>query len=241
MSTCFVLRHVPFESLGLLEPLLRARGLEIQIIDVPVTDLPKHQLQETELVVVLGGPIAAYEEHLYPFLTQELDLIERRLQQGKATLGICLGAQLMARALGAKVYAGSQREIGWSALQLVKHSGEHPLATLEHQSVLHWHGDTFDLPNDAELLASTSITPHQAFSWGKRAFALQFHLEVTARELEAWFVGHACELSQLGPRALAELRVASRTLAPALAPHALRALGGILDRVLSVTDGVIRN
>lgn len=234
MRTCYVLRHVPFESLGLLEQLLIERHLEIRLLDVPVTVLPTALIQRAELVIVLGGPISAYEGHIYPFLSEELRLLEHRFQDKKATLGICLGAQLMAQALGARVYPGTQPEIGWSKLQLTETRSRHLLAAIEQQPVLHWHGDTFDLPNGAELLASTHITPHQAFSWEGIATGLQFHLEVTAPELEAWYVGHACELSRSKP--IPELREAGRISAPALAPHALKALGTILDEMLRATN-----
>lgn len=238
MKSCYVLRHVPFESLGLLEALLLRRGMDIRVLDVPVTSLPKLPLQSAELVIVLGGPIGAYEEHLYPFLTDEIRIIEHRLQAGKATFGICLGAQLMARALGARVYPGTAREIGWSELRLLESPNRHLLSAIENQPVLHWHGDTFDLPERAELLACTEITPHQAFTWaGGRATGLQFHLEVTARELEAWYVGHAVELSRLTDTTIPILRQAGQALGPALEPHATRALGAILDAMLPPGSG----
>ena len=229
MPSCYVLRHVPFESLGLLEPLLVERSFTVQILDVPVTELPKAALRDAELLIVLGGPIGVYEEHLYPFLTEELEVIESRLRQNKPTVGICLGAQLIARALGARVYPGGTKEIGWSPLSLSNAGMQTALAEVAGQHVLHWHGDTFDLPVGATLLASTEVTPHQAFSWQKAAFALQFHLEVTARDLEAWYVGHTAELSGWGQMTIPELRAAGQKYAPMLAPHATRALRAILD------------
>jgi len=228
-KTCYVLRHVSFESLGLLEPLIVQRGFSIRLLDVPVTTLPTASILESELVVVLGGPISVYDEKDYAFLTDELKILEGRFRENRATLGVCLGAQLMAKALGAKVYPGRAKEIGWSKLQLTQQGMASALSAIDQQNVLHWHGDTFDLPAGAQLLASTDVTPHQAFAWQNTAMALQFHLEVIAEELEAWYVGHAVELSKIG---IPELRAAGRTHAPALATHAKRAIRAMLDSLL---------
>jgi GMP synthase (glutamine-hydrolysing) len=231
MRHCIVLRHVPFESLGLLEPLMVARGFGIQIIDVPVTPLPRQALLDAELLVVLGGPISVYEQALYPFLNAELEALAQRLRDEQATIGICLGAQLIAHALGAKVYRGAGKEIGWSPLQLTPSGLKSPLAAIDGQRVLHWHGDTFDLPDGADLLASTALTPHQAFAWRDVAVGLQFHLEVTARDLEAWYVGHALELSSLTSTNVPKMREAGQLHAARLEPHANRALAELLDRI----------
>jgi len=231
MRTCYALRHVPFESLGLLEPVLVERGFEIRVLDVPGIELPK-ALEAAELVIVLGGPISVYEEALYPFLTDELHLIERRLRNKRAMIGICLGAQLMARALGAKVYPGVEKEIGWTPLQLSLVGQLSALSAIEGQPVLHWHGDTFDLPERARLLASTRVTPHQAFDWDDFALALQFHLEVTAADLEGWYVGHTVELARWGKMTVPELRSEGVSFCPRLREYAIPALGAMLDGCL---------
>jgi GMP synthase (glutamine-hydrolysing) len=233
MKTCIALRHVPFESLGLLAPLVEERGLVTKILDVPIVELPKATIADAELVVILGGPISVYEEHLYPFLSEELAIIEQRLQNDRPTIGICLGAQLMARALGARVYPGTEKEIGWSELQLSDPGRKHALAAVAGKNVLHWHGDTYDLPQGATLLASTEITPHQAFSWGKHSIGLQFHLEVAARELEAWYVGHTAELGRWGKIPIPELRAMGYAHAPKLEPHAQHAFRSMLDTMLA--------
>src|SRR5262249_57807158 len=121
-----------------------------------------------EVLIVLGGPIGVYQEQDYPFLTDELRVLERRLAADLPTLGICLGAQLMARALGAKVYAGPRKEIGWSPLHLSAAGRRSCLAPLAKRqaAVLHWHGDTFDLPAGATHLASTPDYPHPALACG---------------------------------------------------------------------------
>jgi GMP synthase (glutamine-hydrolysing) len=146
---------------------------------------------------VLGGPIGVYETDIYPFLLDEIALLRERLQKKLPVLGICLGAQLMAAALGAKVYPGHGKEIGWAPVfPPAAAAQENILAALfaEGVQVLHWHGDTFDLPAGVTHLASSALYPHQAFALDRHALALQFHPEVMGRNVERWLIGHACEL-----------------------------------------------
>ncbi len=194
MPNAVALRHVAFEGLGTFEPVLRARGYDVKIIDACVDDIAG--TAPPDLLVVLGGPIGAYEEATYPFLSDELKLIERQIARGAPILGICLGAQLMARALGARVYPGPAKEIGWSSITLTIDGATSPLAAYKDGApVLHWHGDTFDLPASATRLASTEVTPNQAFSVGRTALGLQFHGECDGSDIERWLVGHAAELA----------------------------------------------
>jgi GMP synthase (glutamine-hydrolysing) len=188
MKSAVAIRHVAFEDVGLLDGLLAEAGYGLTYLEAGVDDLAP--AETADLLIVLGAPIGVYEEQAYPFLTAEIDLIRRRLADGRPTLGLCLGAQLMAKALGAAVYPGKAKEIGWSVLSL---TGE-ALKELDGVTVLHWHGDTFDLPAGAERLASTAITPNQAFSVGPNILALQFHPEPLARNFERWLIGHTCEL-----------------------------------------------
>ena len=132
-----------------------------------------------------------------------------------ATLGICLGAQLIARALGADVYPGGRKEIGWSELQLSPAGLQSPLRHLAGVPVLHWHGDTFDLPAGAELLASSALYPHQAFRVGPNILGLQFHPEALTREFERWLIGHGGELASAGLD-VPTLREQARQHGPAL-------------------------
>jgi GMP synthase (glutamine-hydrolysing) len=197
MREVLAIRHVAFEHLGTLAPLLAGKGFRIRYLDAGLGELSTRAATDADLLVVLGGPIGADEEDRYPFLRDELDLLDRRLASGRPTLGICLGAQLMARVLGSRVYRGPAKEIGWGPLRLTPPGERSALAGLaaSHCPVLHWHGDTFDLPPDAERLASTDITPNQAFALGPKVLGLQFHLELDPREIERWLVGHAHEIA----------------------------------------------
>lgn len=194
MKSATAIRHVAFEDLGLLGPLLAEAGYRTEYREAGIDDMGG---LDPDLLVVLGGPIGAYEEEIYPFLTHELALIERRLAAGRPTLGICLGAQLMARALGARVYPGPAKEIGWAPLRLTEAGAASCLRHLgpQHTAVLHWHGDTFDLPAGATRLASTEICANQAFSHGPAALGLQFHGEACGPDLERWLIGHAAEIA----------------------------------------------
>jgi GMP synthase (glutamine-hydrolysing) len=205
MKTAIAIRHVHFENLGTLEPLLHRRGYKTEYYDVGVQQLGALEVEKADLLVVLGAPIGAGDEGTYPFLSQELRLIDQRLSTQRPLLGICLGAQLMARALGASVAPMGRKEIGFSPVTLTAAGRMSPLACLPADAaVLHWHGDQFAIPNGAESLASTPLCPHQAFSPGNYALGLQFHLETDTQRIEAWLVGHATELTQAGvdPRLL---------------------------------------
>lgn len=190
------LRHVAFEDLGLLAPIMEREGWNVSFCEAPVDDLGHSSIGDADLLIVLGGPIGVYETESYPFLTREIDLLERRLAQGRPTVGICLGAQLMAKALGARVYAGGVKEIGWGSVTLTDSGHASSLKPLaEGAPVLHWHGDTFDLPDNAARLASSENYENQAFAFGNNVLALQFHLEADPRQLEERYVGHAVELA----------------------------------------------
>lgn len=195
---CLALRHVAFEDLGLLAPLLAHRGAEVEYRQAGGQALSADEWCAADLVVVLGGPVGVYEADRYPWLAGEIAGLRERLRARRPTLGICLGAQLMAAALGARVYPGPAREIGWAACELTEAGRASCLGALAGVPVLHWHGDTFDLPAGAVRLASTAITPNQAFALGDFAMALQFHAEVDGAAIEPWLIGHACELAQAG-------------------------------------------
>jgi GMP synthase (glutamine-hydrolysing) len=198
MKTALALRHVAFEHLGTFETTLREQGYATSIIDVGREPLDASHIQNADLLVVLGGPLGVYDGGKFDWLTAELDIIARRIADDRPTLGICLGAQMIAHALGAKVYPGHAKEIGWSELTLAPDGRSSPLRHLNGVAVLHWHGDTFDLPKGARCLASTALYPNQAFDHGNNVLALQFHCEVDAADIESWLIGHISELTAAG-------------------------------------------
>jgi GMP synthase (glutamine-hydrolysing) len=226
------LRHVAFEDLGLLAPILDEAGWDVSYQEASTADLDQSVINQADLLIVLGGPIGVYEARAYPFLTQELELLERRLQRGLPTLGICLGCQLMARALGARVFPGPVKEIGWGGPALTEAGVASCLAPLSSPAarVLHWHGDTFDLPEGATRLASNANYENQAFAYGDRALALQFHLEADPARLDEWYVGHAVELSA-GCVSVPDLRFASAALENQLRPQASQIFGAWLRQL----------
>jgi GMP synthase (glutamine-hydrolysing) len=196
--SCLVLRHVAFEGPGVLGALLPDYGFDTRVCEIGVEPAPEAEIAACDLLVVLGGPIGVYETEAYPFLIPEQAAIAARLAAKKPTLGICLGAQLMAAALGAKVAPGPAKEIGYAPVTLTDAGRASPLAHLEGVPVLHWHGDAFGLPVGAENLAFTDVCPHQAFALGAYALGLQFHIEVEPATLESWLIGHTVELGKAG-------------------------------------------
>ena len=206
MKRCVAIQHVGFENLGVFVQPLEEAGFSVSYVQAGVVPLEAELWKDADLAVVLGGPIGAYQEDLYPFLADEKALVASRLASGRPLLGICLGAQIMASVLDARVYPGTAKEIGWGQMSLTPAGLSGPLAELVDAPVLHWHGDTFDLPRGCDLLASTPITPHQAFRPGPGQLALQFHAEMDANLMETWLVGHCCELAVNGfdPRAIRE-------------------------------------
>lgn len=223
MKTALAIRHVAFEDLGTFAAVLSARNIDLRYVEAGVDDLARLDPCAADLLVVLGGPIGAYEEASYPFILDEIRLLERRLAADRPTLGICLGAQIMARALGARVYPGPAKEIGWSPLALTAAGRASPLAHLDGDktAMLHWHGDTFDLPAGATLLASTDLCRHQAYAWGRNALAFQCHPEASTAALERWFIGHACEIAATG-LAVPQLREETARYGPALETQGAR-------------------
>ena len=195
-KTVYAIQHLAFEDLGSLEDIFYQLGFRVRYFEAGVDDL-KPALNYEGLTIILGGPIGVYETEDYPFLIEEIEGLKQRLNANKPTIGICLGAHLIAHALGAKVYAGHQKEIGWSPLE-IKNLDQNPLSGLENIHVLHWHGDTFDLPSQATLLASSEIYPNQAFAVGNNILALQFHLEINQHSFEKWLIGHTCEIRHAG-------------------------------------------
>ena len=231
MTSVVALRHVAFETLGVLEGLFAARGWDVRTIEVPTADLSTFDPLAPDLLVVLGGPISVNDEADYPFLTQEIALLKRRIAADKPTLGICLGAQLIARALDARVYPAGAKEIGWGPLLLTAAGKASPVRHLaaEHTFMFHWHGETFDLPKGATLLAGTAIALHQAFAYGKATLAFQCHPEVKVSELDNWFVGHAHEIGASDAVHVRILRSDTKRFGPTLEAQSKACFGDWLD------------
>jgi GMP synthase (glutamine-hydrolysing) len=192
MKTALAIRHLAFEDIGAFAAPLAAAGYRLAYHDIGVDAWPP---ADADLVIVLGGPIGVYEHETYPFLAAEKALLAARLAAARPTLGICLGAQLMAAALGSRIYPGPAKEIGWAPIALSAAGADSVLAPLARLPLLHWHGDTFELPPAAVLLASTSLYRQQAFAIGRHALACQFHPEADGVGFERWLIGHATELA----------------------------------------------
>ncbi|WP_027815970.1 glutamine amidotransferase [Paraburkholderia bannensis] len=194
------IRHVYFEDLGSFERVLGDRGRPVRYVDVGFARVGALNPTSASLMVILGGPINACDDARYPTLAPIAALIEKRIAAGLPTLGICLGAQLIARVLGARVYAADHKEIGWTPLTLTDAGRASPLRHVDgaSTSMLHWHGDTFDLPPGATRLASTPLCENQAFAWGDNVLGLQCHPEVRADRFEPWLIGNAGELDAAG-------------------------------------------
>lgn len=180
MKKLHYFQHVPFENLGIIEDWALNNGFEIsstQFYRDPVISIP----DQIDWLVIMGGPMGIYDEDRYPWLSLEKHAVLQAVEQGKVVLGICLGAQLIADVLGAGIRPNAYKEIGWYPVYL--HSGilDHPVAdVLDPQwEVFHWHGDTFDVPDGARLLASSLACRSQGFIYGDRVLGLQFHMEVT--------------------------------------------------------------
>lgn len=230
MKNAVAIRHVAFEDAGILEDVLAEREIALRYLDAGVDDLAP--AKDADLLIVLGGPIGIYEVDRYPFLRDEFAVIERALKRHTPLIGICLGAQAIAASLGARVYPGRAKEIGWGLIALSVEGRSSPLAALAETGfkVLHWHGDTFDLPNGATRLAETAITPNQAFAYGPKVLALQFHVEPRAHTLERWLIGHTGELSAARID-LGRLRADTKILGPGLERAGRKLFADWLDQV----------
>lgn len=220
MPTAYVIRHTIEERLGSLADVLRARNIEAIYGDAPHDDFSIIDPLKPDLLIVMGGPIGVYNQNDYPFLKEEIKILEKRLAADKPTIGICLGGQLMASALGAKVYKGDNGlEWGWRKIKVNQAGMKTPIRHLDeaHTAMFQWHQDTFDLPKGATLLASSDQYTHQAFSYGNNALGFQCHPEVSQRMLNEWFVGWVDIMT--GPNPLipiAEMRALTERHAPTL-------------------------
>lgn len=186
------LQHVPFEDIGSLAHDLAAQSHQLSTTHWYKGDLPP-PLDSVDVLIVMGGPMGVYDEDLYPWLATEKKLISDAIAAGKKIIGICLGAQLIACVLGAKVTRNVHREIGWFPLQ-INSASNHPVTTIlaKCNKVFHWHGDTFALPANAQLIASSQACENQAYIIDNQIYGFQFHLETTEKSASA-LIKHCAE------------------------------------------------
>lgn len=195
-----VLRHTPIDDLGAFRPVLIDAGYGIDIVEPFHDDVTALDPAAADLMIALGGAIGVNDAPRYPFLTDEIRLVERRLASGKPMLGSCLGAQIMAAAAGARVYKNAKVEVGYLPVALTEAGDQSCLAELAHSEFYspHWHVDAFDLPAGATRLAYSELTENQAFSLGTNALALQFHIEADPRITGAWLVAYIGDIERAG-------------------------------------------
>lgn len=177
-KTALIIRHVPVEGVAGYRAPIEAAGYAVDRIDVDDPSFAALDLCRPDLLIMMGGPMAVYEQDEHPWIRCQLRRLALRLEADRPTLGVCFGAQMMAAALGARVYPGPAQEVGFHPVTIHPAGLAGPLRHVAGVPVLHWHGDTFDLPVGAELLASSELYRHQAFRRGPNLLALQFHAEM---------------------------------------------------------------
>lgn len=188
MKKLLVCQHVAHEALGTLAPLFKGAGFRIRYVNFGRHPDLKPSLDGYHGLVILGGPMNVDETSIHPHLAFEVTMIEEALKQNIPILGICLGAQLIAKALGARVAKNPVKEIGWYDISITAEGKNDPI--LKHfkpvEKIFQWHGDTFDIPAGALHLLSSELCLNQAFRFGDRVYGFQFHLEVDRRMIERW-------------------------------------------------------
>ena len=199
MARILVLQHVKSEGLGIIEKTFRQKGIGADFIKIFKGERIPREINGYDGLIVLGGPMGVYEADVYPFIKDEITLIKNALKNNVTVLGICLGAQLLAKAAGADVYKGKKKEIGWYKVELTDEGKREGLfiGLPEEFTVFQWHGDTFDIPENSKCLALSKLFPHQIIKVGKNAYGLQFHLEVTAEMIREWIDVNDKELASV--------------------------------------------
>jgi GMP synthase-like glutamine amidotransferase len=224
-----VLQHVPFEGPARIAHWARSRGHELHVSHLYAGDALPHP-DAFDRLVVMGGPMSVSDEPDHSWLHPEKGCIADAIAAGRSVVGICLGAQLIAEALGARVYRNPVKEIGWMPVRLTAAARTDALtASLPPElTVFHWHGDTFDLPSGATHLAESDACTHQAFVYDGRVLGLQFHLESTPESVDAICIHCADEIE---PGASVQDAERMRAAGPAVYAAINAALEGMLDRL----------
>ena len=187
--------NIEFEDLGYLKTILSEKGISLHEHSAFSTE-DLIQPSKEDLLIIMGGPMSANDEKKYLFIRKELQIIENHIKNNGKIIGICLGAQLIAKVLGSRIYKGNKKEIGWGKLNLHNEDIFDSISELKDVDILHWHGETFNLPKECTRLASNNNYENQAFQYKDIALGLQFHIEVTSKGLESWYKGHKHELEE---------------------------------------------
>ena len=220
------LQHVPFEGPGYIETWLEEKGIPLGCTRLFAGErLP--EMEQFDFLIIMGGPMSVNDEAEFPWLAEEKAFIRAAIENRKSVLGICLGAQLIANCLGARVYPGQEKEIGWFPIESVDPSSPFPKTV----TVFHWHGETFDLPEGAIHFARSEACKNQAFGIGESVLGLQLHLETTAESLESMLENDGGELA--GGRWIQgaeEIILRGRFYLDS----ANREMGAVLERLLSM-------
>lgn len=227
-----VLQHVAFEGPAAIEDWARRGGHIVSRSRLDAGDrLP--DLAAFDFLVIMGGPMSVNDEQACPWLKEEKAFVGRAIEAGRRVLGVCLGAQMIASAMGARVYRGAEKEIGWLPVRRVTDSGVGAVFPAEF-TPLHWHGETFDLPARAVRLAETDAVPNQAFQFGS-AVGLQFHLEATQESVKEMVenAGHEIESGHPFQQAAGELLAQAEQASP----DAQAVLFRLLDQLTGETAG----
>jgi len=191
MKHGLIIRHVPYEGVAAYRAPIEAAGYVLDRIDVAEPDFASLDLTRHDLLIMMGGPMGVYEQDSYPWIACQLRRLRLRLERDLPTLGVCFGAQMIAAALDARVFAGPSKEVGFHPVSLTAAGADSPLRHIADVPVLHWHGDTFTLPDNTELLASSHVYAHQAFRRGRNLLALQFHAEMGEDpRFDQWLEGY---------------------------------------------------
>jgi GMP synthase (glutamine-hydrolysing) len=200
MRQVFLLQHNDVEKPGLIADVMASAGYSVRSLFAAQGQPVPQNIEDAQGLVIMGGPMGVYETDLHPYLRDELRLIEKALEKSKPILGVCLGSQLLAAALGSEVRKGKRKEIGWYSVTPTKEAEDDPLLAGINRAflALHWHGDVFDLPHRAVRLASSALTTCQAFCYQESAYGFLFHMEAGQEIVEGMTRAFKDELSQAG-------------------------------------------